>query len=644
MKNKKFESLSVKIVSSIMIASIIIFAITFLSLEKINKKAFYNVELEKATLLLKTIEPIIAVNMYLGLQNKTKEILKQLMKNQDIRSVKIMVNNHIVYKLNSQNDLESLFVLKKNILQPNSQKKIATIVLNYSNQNYKQLLHKYTSLFAIILIILTIGFVLLGIYVEKLLTPLKKIVKLLKDFTPETKIKIDTIDENNEIKLILSALGKMQEKIFDYASKQKDINKYLAKEIDAKTIELRKQLYIDDLTQLPNRKSLFADIAADRSEGALLILNIDDFKEINDFYGQDVGDYILMEFAKNLKNLVSNEEKISVCRLSGDEFSLFFQQNLSKEKLIIMAKKLIAEITNMAFIYGNNKIHIRITIGGTLESQNMLEKADIALKYAKEHDKSLLIYDHNLNIEHQYKENMEWVKKLTNAIENDRIVPYFQPIFNTKTKEVVSYECLIRLIDVDGLVVSPYKFLTIAQKSKLYPKLTEIMIEKSCQHFENKNVSFSVNLSITDILDKEMLAFIKSNVKKYKVHDRIVFEILETEGIENYEEVSSFIVEMKQLGCKISIDDFGSGYSNFEHILKLDVDYIKIDGSLVKNLDTDGNANIVVETIVDFAKRMNLIIIAEFVHNQAVFEKVKALGIERTQGFYLGEPDKDTIN
>ncbi|MCK4875427.1 MAG: EAL domain-containing protein, partial [Sulfurimonas sp.] len=132
-------------------------------------------------------------------------------------------------------------------------------------------------------------------------------------------------------------------------------------------------------------------------------------------------------------------------------------------------------------------------------------------------------------------------------------------------------------------------------------------------------------------------------IKKHNVANKIIFEILESEDIENYEEISLFIKEMKKLGCRIAIDDFGSGYSNFEHLLQLNIDYIKIDGTLIKNLDKDKNAQVVVQTIVDFAKRLDILTVAEFVHNEAVHIKVKNLKIDRTQGFFLAEP-QDYIN
>ena len=643
MKKRKFKSLSFKIMSSIILTSVVIIIGIFLSFETINKKAFYNVELQKAKLIAKTIEPLVAVDIYLGMQGKMESIVKELIKNKDILSVRILKNNKLIYEVKSKNKSKSLFEITYDILQPNSKKKIGSIVLNYSNHNYEQLLSKYTKLLISMLIILFIISALLSIYIKNILKPLRKIARLLQDFSPEKKLQIKPMKENNEISLILSALNEMQEKIFDFASKQKDINAYLEKEVDSKTVELRKQLFIDDLTQLPNRKKLFNAIASSKNDKALLIVNIDDFKEINDFYGQDVGDYILIEFAKELQHFLKDEKNIMLSRLSGDEFALFFQHKPSQKSFMKVVNNLAKEIEKMVFEYEQSEIFIRATLGATMDSDEMLEKADIALKLAKEHKKYFLLYDEKLDVKRQYKENMEWVQKIKSAIKENRIVPYFQPIFDTITQKPVSYECLIRLIDTDGSVISPYKFLTIAQKSKLYPQLTKIMLEKSCQYFEHRDTTFSVNLSINDILDVDMVTYIQKCIKKHNVNNKIVFEILETEGIDNYVEVSSFILSMKQLGCKISIDDFGSGYSNFEHILKLDIDYIKIDGSLIKNLETDINAQIVVETIVDFAKKLNLITIAEFVHNQAVFEKVKSLDIERVQGFYLGEPGKEII-
>ncbi|MCF6331294.1 MAG: EAL domain-containing protein [Sulfurimonas sp.] len=643
---KNFNSLSTKIVVSIAAVSLFIILVIFSVFENINKKAFLNVEIEKANLIAKTIKPLIALNVYLDMQNKINQIAHQLIKNPNILSIKVLKNGEIINEVKSneyKNGIKDAFIIKKDIYKPNSKINIGQLILVYSDKGYRELMEKYTKVMFILLFVLSVIFILFSLYVKKLLSPLRKIARLLKNYSPNQKIKFPFILKNNEIGLISNALNNMQEKNFQYSKKQQNINNLLEKKVNEKTMELRKQLYADTLTDMPNRLSLFNDIES-ADNGALLIINIDDFKEINDFFGHEIGDNVLKKISDRLKNMFSADKNIKLYRLSGDEFALFFIEKPSFDYFIKIAKKLVYYIEKMIFYHENNELGVIVSVGGTHQIQKALQKADIALKSAKKQQKSFFIYDEKLNIEEQYKENMDWVNKLKKAINQDKIIPYFQPIFNNKSGEITSYECLMRLIDDNDDVISPYKFLPIAKKSRLYDKLTEIMIEKSCSHFEHINHYFSINLSTEDIVNPSIVEYIKQKLKKYNVAEKIIFEILESEGIDSYKNVSYFINEMKELGCKIAIDDFGSGYSNFEHLIQLNVDYIKIDASLIKNLDTDSNAQIVVQTIVDFAKKLNILTVAEFVHNEEILIKVKELNIDSTQGFYLGEPLKCTIH
>lgn len=637
---RKINSLSTKIVLSIAVVALLITFVIFLVSIKINKEAFYEIEIEKANLIARTIEPLIALNIYLDIQSNISQITHQLIENPNILAVKVLKENKTIDEIKSKEynkNIDNSFVVKKSILEPTSKKEIATLVIVYSNKGHKALVSKYKNLVVILLFILTILFILFGFYVKYLLSPLKTIATSLKDYSPNQEMEIPFTSQKNEIGLISIALNNMQDKILQYSKQQQNINNYLEEKVNEKTLELRRQLYIDTLTGLPNRFSLLNDIA-NMTNGALLILNIDDFREINDFYGHVAGDEILKDFSTILTDMFCDDFNIAVNRLSGDEFTLLFMQKPPLENFIQIAKRIISDIEKTLFSYQNNEIGIRVTIGGSHEIKRGLERADIALKSAKKQQKPFLLYDENLNIEEQYKNNMEWVKALKIAIKNSMIVPYFQPIFDNKLNKIVSYECLVRLIDENNNVVSPYKFLTVAKKSKLYSKITKIMVDKSCKFFEHLDYDFSINLSIEDILNKETVAFIKHKIIKYGVGEKIIFEILETEEIESYKEVSSFINEMKELGCKIAIDDFGSGYSNFEYLLQLNIDYIKIDGSLIKNIAKDINAQIVVETVVSFAKKLHLIVIAEYVHNQEVYEKVKELNIDRSQGFFIAQP------
>jgi EAL domain-containing protein (putative c-di-GMP-specific phosphodiesterase class I) len=240
-----------------------------------------------------------------------------------------------------------------------------------------------------------------------------------------------------------------------------------------------------------------------------------------------------------------------------------------------------------------------------------------------------------------YAYNMEWIKRIKEAIEEDRIVCYYQPIFNNATQQINKYESLVRIIDRDGQPISPFFFLEIAKKAKLYEQISKIIIDKTLETFKKvPDMEFSLNLTVDDILSEKITNYIYQRLESYPNPSRVVFEITESQEVSDYKIINKFIKYVKQYNVKIAIDDFGSGYANFEHILNIDADYIKIDGSLIKNIDTDKNAYIITEAIINFSKKLGRKTIAEFIHNKAIFNIVKELGADYSQGFYLGVPAK----
>lgn len=258
-------------------------------------------------------------------------------------------------------------------------------------------------------------------------------------------------------------------------------------------------------------------------------------------------------------------------------------------------------------------------------------------RYSKK-NKNVYVYDKNLEIEKIYEKNILQTFKLKKALENDRIVPYYQAIYNLKTDKIEKYEALVRSIDEDGVVISPFYFLDISKKSKQYLKLTKEVVKKSFDYFKDKDFEFSVNLTLEDIKNQNISSYIIEMLKVYNIASRVVFEIVESEGIDDFTQINNFIDNVRKLGCKIAIDDFGSGYFNFEYLIKLNADYIKIDGSLIKDILINKNNQEIVITIVDFAKRQGFKTIAEFVSSKEIFEKVKELGIDYAQGYYINEP------
>jgi len=421
--------------------------------------------------------------------------------------------------------------------------------------------------------------------------------------------------------------------------------KNLNTQLEQKNREITQRLFIDRLTGLPNRQSLFIDVGS-ITNPILLLIDIDSFKEINDFYGNKIGDFVLKEAAAMIKTLLTSNSQ-SLYKLSVDEYAILINEEMDERTASQFAHYICREAGKNPIIHGSNEIYIRITIGVALGSiikgqksfEEIIVRADMALKRAKRFGKPYLIYDESMQIIKEYEKNMLWARKIKNALESGRIVPFYQPIANNATGVIEKFECLVRLIDEDGGIISPFHFLDVARKSRLYPELTKAMVCKSFAFFKNTRYEFSINISIDDILDEDTRMFIFDTMSENpKTCHRVVFELLESQGIENYSEVTDFITVVKSMGAKIAVDDFGSGYSNFEHIMKLNIDFIKIDASLIKNIHFDKNSQAIVKTISVFARELGLKTVAEFVHCKEVHDKGIEFGLDFSQGYYLGEP------
>ncbi|MFP4332491.1 MAG: EAL domain-containing protein [Campylobacterales bacterium] len=415
--------------------------------------------------------------------------------------------------------------------------------------------------------------------------------------------------------------------------------------IKEKNEELHTQLYNDKLTGLPNRAKLLKDIDEAKEDTIVILLNIDSFKEINDFYGNKVGDQILNEIARIIDGHIKESSQLfTLYRLQADEYAMFSAKDLEHNVLKDFIQHIHDFIERHLFIANEQKIHLNVTAGIARGSKdNIINRADMALKRAKKLRKQFLFYDKSMMVVKEYEQNLKWLKILKNALEDRRVVAFFQPIIDNKTKKINKFECLARLISEEGNVYAPFFFLDISKRSRLYENITRNIIDNAIENFVDTDYLFSVNLSIEDIVDEKTIGFIKDRFEGQEISNRVIFEILESEHIKNYESIADFISMVKSYGCKIAIDDFGSGYSNFAHIINLDIDFIKIDSSIIKNSDRDKNSQIISKTIVDFSRRLNIQTIAEFVHSKEVFEAVNEFGVDYSQGYFIGEP-KRTID
>ena len=401
--------------------------------------------------------------------------------------------------------------------------------------------------------------------------------------------------------------------------------------------ELTNMLYVDALTGLQNRNALLKDIETG-PELSCTLINIDNFSHINNLYGESFGNKVLIEFSNFLYERIKDDLDSKLYRLSGDEFVIVSTQRETKE-VEKQAHLLIKDNSATPIIIEEQHISLSVTIGISVqENSQLLTTSNMAIIAARKEFTNIKTYTQELSLNDEYENNLRWIKEIKDAIEDDRITMFYQPIIDNAGKGVKKFETLIRLIDKKGHIVTPHYFLEIAKKAKLYKQLTKIVIRKSFDAFKDNEYDFSINITIEDILDKEITQYIVDTLHKYKISNRVIFEIVESESIEDFDEIEKFITMIKAYGCRISIDDFGTGYSNFEHLMRLQADFIKIDGSIIKEITTDKRSALITSVIVAFAKEMNIQTIGEYVETKEINDKLISLGVDKSQGYYFDEP------
>lgn len=419
-----------------------------------------------------------------------------------------------------------------------------------------------------------------------------------------------------------------QQQIHEYIAIRHDITKIIHQEQ-----KIQKQT-TDELTGLPNRVQLLEDIKLTTTP-TLILLDIDNFSVVNDLYGISTGDKVLVQIGLRLADFIDTH-KCTLYRLANDVFAILNDKQdclLNKEAVLKLQ-----QVINIEFLVDNVEVHLSCRCGMAQGKRFLFQDADIALHAAKARKTSFVLFEKSLLDTKHHEQNFLWLKKLRNAFSQDQLVPFFQPIVNNTNGKIEKYESLVRLIQEDGKVISPFFFLDISKKAKLYPELTRIMVKKTLRVLQQTSYSISLNLSVEDILDENTIAFLLNTLEEYGVTDRVILEITEGEGFENFTEVLHLTSRIREMGGKIAIDDFGTGYSNFSYLLKIQPDFIKIDGSIIKNIDTDTSAQAITETIVSFSRKLNIKTIAEFVHSKPVLAMVKELGVDYSQGYLLGEP------
>lgn len=461
-----------------------------------------------------------------------------------------------------------------------------------------------------------------------------EMIREIKRLNPNIPIIVATAFSNTEYLLEAIDIG-----VDKYVLKPIDMKKLLQLMSQSLLYHELKDLYVDNLTRLPNRNKLKKDLEHS-AEDLMAMVNIDKFSTINDLFGEHNGDRILVKFADSLRKYFKANE-YNIYRIEADKFLIVsIDYNRSVEDLHKLCKSFEDYVEEDQISIEEYEIDLNITIGISKSSEgNAYKYVQRVISYARRKFEPILIYNESFNIQESFEENIKWIKKIKNGVKNDNFKGFFQPIVDTQTKEIYKYEALIRYIEDDGTVVSPFLFLDIAKKAKLYPNIIKIMIKEAFKLIINKNKRVAVNISFEDIASEKTMSYIYSIIEENKEYANLLeFEILESEEISDFSEVFKFIEKVRKYGTGVGVDDFGAGYSNFNMLVNLDISYVKIDGSLIKSIDKSDNQKIIVRTIDEFAKKFGFKTVAEFVSSEEIYEEVKEIGVDYCQGYYFDAP------
>lgn len=414
----------------------------------------------------------------------------------------------------------------------------------------------------------------------------------------------------------------------------------------------------DRLTGLINRQEcerritqLLQNSHIDSSSHVLCELNIDQFRVINDTCGNVAGDSLIQEVTRMLKQRVRKADKL--IRLGGDNFGILLTECSTKE-----AEKVSLDLLNLfrdyRFEWQGKKYGIRLRMGiapfnkKIVDSSQVFSMADIACDTARQKSGSRIhIYSIDDEISRKTYEEMQLAARLNDALDKNQFVLYWQPIVAVSdVSNRIHYEVLIRMLDESGNIIPPGMFLPPAEKYGMSVGIDQWVVNtifSFCKAnpgiMENLSMC-AINLSGQSIGNEDLLNTIISNIKKRVIQpNKVCFEITETAVVTNLLEATRFIETLKQYDCKFSLDDFGTGMSSFSYLKSMPVDYLKIDGSFVKNIDSDPIDFSLVKSINEIGHVMGKKTIAEFVENDAILARLSNIGVDYAQGYGIGKPE-----
>ena len=453
--------------------------------------------------------------------------------------------------------------------------------------------------------------------------------------------------------LMLTALNESEDRIqaFDagamaFVSKPFDRLELLAHVRSYLSFSLINKKYIlstaNPTSGLPNRAAFREALADAEAEPWLLLLKMDDLEAVTRLYGEIASADMERSFGEFLRSVT--EEALPTARLYHLNPGIFgflleveeADRVRSLERATSIVDRLSGHESTIEGVPHRHDYTAVVAVG----KERILERAELALEKAAVSKGGIAFADDLVPIAHkEFADNLFWLARIREAVDEDQIIPHFQPIAETATGRVAKYEALARIQTTDGSISSPGQFMRVAKNSRYYPDITRTIIEKSLAVFRRRPEDLSVNLSVLDIEHEETRTLILETLEQDPdLARRLTLEIVEQEGIQHFSAIKEFVDQVRKHGASLAIDDFGSGYSNFKTVVDLNIDYLKVDGSIIQRVCDDPVVSNLLEVIKSFAESAGLRLIAEFVDSQEILDYLSSRGIEFVQGYHIGKP------
>jgi Amt family ammonium transporter len=434
-------------------------------------------------------------------------------------------------------------------------------------------------------------------------------------------------------------------------------NQSLETEVNRRTSQLQKMATQDTLTGLMNRHAFERTLAElmrsakeDAAEHVLCYVDLDQFKIVNDTCGHVAGDELLRQMGMVLKQGLRSGDVVA--RLGGDEFGIVYKDT-TIEKAEAIAQRLVQRIGEFRFFWEGKTFRVGASIGMVAIQKDcctlatILSRADTACYAAKDQGRHRIhVAKEDDSVIAQRHEQMQWVGRIEKALEAGHFALFAQPIVAlSDPSEVEHYEVLLRMKPDGAEMILPMAFIPAAER---YGKMVEMdrwVIEKLFASYYDigqqlrRRVRFNINLSGISLNDETMADFIQECFGRYAVpHEAITFEVTETAAIANIQSAKAFIERFRSLGCRFALDDFGCGLSSFAYLQNLPVDYLKIDGSFVMDIDRNDINRAIVDGINKIGHVMGIKTVCECVENEAVARTLGRIGVDYAQGYHVGRP------